>query len=38
MPIKCNIKEIEELKVLSEKDRKHVTEEYKKGYHFLLFF
>lgn len=38
MPIKCNIEEIEELIVLSEKDRKHVIEEYKKGYHFLLFY
>lgn len=36
--MKCNIEEIEELRVLSEKDRKHLIEEYKKGYHFLLFY
>jgi hypothetical protein len=36
--IKYNIEEIEELRVRSEKDRKQVIEEYKKGYHFLLFY
>jgi uncharacterized integral membrane protein len=36
--MKYNIEEIEELKVLSEKDRKHVIGEYKKGYYFLLFY
>jgi hypothetical protein len=38
VPIKYNIEEIEELRVLSEKDRRHVIGEYKKGYHFLLFY
>lgn len=38
LSMKFEIEEIEELKVLSEKDRKHIIEEYKKGYHFLLFY
>lgn len=38
IPIKSKITEIEELKVLSEKDRKLVIKKYKKGHHFLLFY
>ena len=38
LSMKLEIEEIEELRVLSEKDRKHVVREYKKGYHFLLFY
>ena len=38
MPIKRSIEELDELQTLSEDDRKIVIQEYKKGYHFLLFY
>lgn len=38
MQINLKIEEIEELKELSETLQKRVIEEYKKGYHFLLFY
>jgi hypothetical protein len=36
--MKYKIEEYEEFRVLSENEKKHVIEEYKKGYHCLLFY
>lgn len=36
--IKWNIEELDVLKTISDSDKKKVLTEYKKGYHFLIFY